>query len=654
MLISIFHATPNWDRLEQAGISMAGIDFVKRTLVIEPSERAQEAELLKHPWLTGESADFEKTADANAANDLDASQLSLADKVFSQDFEPTDDDYEDPRELKRSKIVQPTDEEAPIDLFGAVNPGHQGDSGSPRQWNGAQPAFQSNQPQNTRLFGEIGSSALRSSGVLGTNAYDALEVLADGSYDPSSEDNSYMYPESTSAEAVSFINPHSNETEFDPNNASAGQHNLQYPQLVPRSPFAGPAPSLLGTEALVGQMNMASPDSRTSGPSLDSNPMTPKTPRSREVSPARVGHTASNHVSKSPRAMRMDAREGRRAGAADDDTAATAAAPAPSAALEPAPAAEGLTELKQEVIVKSQGSGTASEGRSQDDGQQPRPSRENVSVFRTTLDSQGSLQDEYTTAGQNTGNDGHDLQEVQPAGPPATNHPPEAKEKEDSFTKPPICFGKLTPTAGSVPSQTIRLTSRNTTFGREAPKDFLHPNNTDFRIPKHALDILMHYPGIEEDIKKGKKNWHKDERLTAVVSTRTTRYVKINGIRMMRGKGCWEYAQLKTGDTVSIFEPPEGADMSKANSKSREYLNFHCEFFVGASKEARKPDEPVVLQTEKRKYEEDLARAEARRSRQASTAPPEDPGQRTSGCTADVADTRSRLGVQDDATSGVK
>lgn len=654
MLISIFHATPNWDRLEQAGISMAGINFVKRTLVIEPSERAQEAELLKHPWLTGNSAEFEEAADANPANDLDASQLSLADKALSQDFEPTDDDYEDPREFKRSKILQPTDEEAPIDLFSAVNPGHQGGSFSPHQGNGAQPAFQNNQPQNTRLFGEIGSSALRSSDVLGANAFNALEVLADGSYDPSSDDNSDMHLERNSAEAVSFINPHSNSTEFDPSSASAAQHDLQYPQLVPRSPFAGAAPSLLGTEALVGQMNMASPDSRTSGPSVDSNPMTPKTPHSREVSPARAGHAAFIHVSKSPRAMRMDAREGRKAGAADDDGATTPAAPATSAGLEPAPLAEGMTELRHEVIAKSQGSGTASEGRSQDDGQQACPSRENVSIFRTTLNSQGSLQDEYTTSGRNAAFDGHGLQEVRPAGPPATNHPPEAKEKEDSFAKPPICFGKLTPTVGSIPSQTIRLTSRNTTFGREAPKDFLHPNKTDFRIPKHALDILMHYPGIEEDIKQGKKDWHKDERLTAVVSTRTTRYVKINGIRMMRGKGCWEYTELKTGDTVSIFEPPEGADMSKANAKTREYLHLHSEFFVGASKEARKPDEPVVVRREKRKYDEDLARGEARRSRQASIAPAEDLGQTTSGGTADIADTRSRLGVQDDSMGGVK
>ena len=100
---------------------------------------------------------------------------------------------------------------------------------------------------------------------------------------------------------------------------------------------------------------------------------------------------------------------------------------------------------------------------------------------------------------------------------------------------------------------------------------------------------------------------------------------------------------------MSIFEPPEGMDMSHANAKAKEHLRFHCEFFIGASKEPRNPNEPVAIQEEQRKYDEDLAREQARRSPQASTAPPEIIAKGTSESAAGIADTRSRLGVQDDA-----
>ena len=184
--------------------------------------------------------------------------------------------------------------------------------------------------------------------------------------------------------------------------------------------------------------------------------------------------------------------------------------------------------------------------------------------------------------------------------------PKTSTDDSAAFAKPPIRFGNLIPTEGSIPTvPKIKITSRTTTYGRARQSTFVHANGLEYRIPRNAIDILMWYPGIEKDIEAG-KNWATNPNLTAIIATRTSRYIEVNNIRLITGKDCWLYGRLKTGDIISIFELVEGS-VAK-DEREKEFLRFRCEFFVGASKENRKDGDTFVVETEKEKYNQFVAR----------------------------------------------
>lgn len=157
-----------------SGVSQMGIDFVQNMLVIEPSRRATDAESLSHGWissLTGATNNVEE--DVTMTNDEDIldpieedideeliasqSQLNLnevLDDKLSDDSADASilDDF---RSSKRSR-VDPVDQEQHV---------------APSQ----RPALTS-VPSGPQLFGEIGNSALLSSGVFNYTAHAALDI----------------------------------------------------------------------------------------------------------------------------------------------------------------------------------------------------------------------------------------------------------------------------------------------------------------------------------------------------------------------------------------------------------------------------------------------------------------------------------------------
>lgn len=180
-------------------------------------------------------------------------------------------------------------------------------------------------------------------------------------------------------------------------------------------------------------------------------------------------------------------------------------------------------------------------------------------------------------------------------------------------SRSPIRFGNLISTKGSIPTvPKIKISSLATTYGRAKDSTFVHANGLEDRIPKNAIDIQMWYPGIEKDV-AACKDVASNPNLTALISTRTSRYIKVNNVRLMRGKDCWLYGRLKTGDIVSVFELVEGRCEGR---EEKEFLRFRCEFFVGASKEVRKDGEKFVVETEKEKYNQFVAK----KSRESSAA----------------------------------
>jgi hypothetical protein len=91
----------------------------------------------------------------------------------------------------------------------------------------------------------------------------------------------------------------------------------------------------------------------------------------------------------------------------------------------------------------------------------------------------------------------------------------------------------------------------------------VHANGQETRIPKNAIDIMMWYPGIEEDIAAG-ENWATNPKLTPIIFTRTSYSIKVNNVPLKTD--CPLYGRLKIGDIVSVFEFAEGS-IAKAKRK---------------------------------------------------------------------------------------
>lgn len=228
MLRVIMTTDPDYDRLRQAGISEAGIDFVSRLLNRDPHSRPNERECFQHPWIANvedvdeyEDDDIQPDDFGGALSDigediegeLDASQLLL------------DEDAEEPDSSEGNQLTQskrPRIDNPPADIRYPSLPALE----TP---NNIQPG-----PENTpkRLFGEITPAALPSSHALGVGA--SMEAY-DG--------DDYNVRDFYSSAGESMIS-----------DASSLNSILSLPEF----PFGGSAPSLMGAENQVRQLKMNS------------------------------------------------------------------------------------------------------------------------------------------------------------------------------------------------------------------------------------------------------------------------------------------------------------------------------------------------------------------------------------------------------------
>ncbi|KAL2808564.1 kinase-like domain-containing protein [Aspergillus granulosus] len=222
MLRTIMTTEPNYNILRSAGVSEAGVDFVSKLLNRDPLLRPKERECLEHPWII-DVPDLDEYEDdmissssdglsdiGEDAEELDASQLSLEENPdFEAELAQHDSDL---AQSKRPRIESPT-----------------GDIRYP-----SLPNIEISQdPQQSaprRLFGEIASSALRSSHALG----DGMDAFEDRNF----SDHNFVSStgESMISDGMSFNSVLS----------------------LPENSVAGSALSLLGAENLVRQLNMNS------------------------------------------------------------------------------------------------------------------------------------------------------------------------------------------------------------------------------------------------------------------------------------------------------------------------------------------------------------------------------------------------------------
>jgi len=657
-LVTVMTIPVNYERLIMVGNSQEAAAFISRMLVLDPRGRAREAELKAHPWLSSKPNILDPKVTMDELVELNASQLSLADNAVGRDDDlEYDDEVEDttadPRDLKRSRTAGwfgEEDEDLP-DLYG--NRGQGPTEHLPRSYfecDANQPLPDLSGPPPPRLFGEIGNSALQSSGVLGQNANAALEVTMEGSSDDEYAEGSFQSQFIGVSEHPSAgypILPHTAVNTTQRSEEGMTQHNTQYSQTLSRPTNNSGDPSLLGTEALVGQLNMAS---QRSGASVASKVASPKTPMTHEFSPAfttpkrpsQVVETAqedsamkrakTDRPSSSPRTERrsVDPPADTRSSAskfsgktaindavARKEDSVTGVNPS-SASQDSNGPPRGLSDKKHSAAAKASinaraddtTTGANSMNVSQDsnsddhqDGQQSRdPGQSAASAPNTTPNSQEPPHPSTTTsmAAPNPSST-HRLPSTRSSLTPSIDLLPPPVPSPDGFIKPSTCkFGTLFPTRGSIKTvPKIKITTMGTTFGRASDNKFIHPNPFEARVPKGAFDLQLWYPGMEKDLETG-VDWTLNPALSCFISTRTSKYIKVNGVRLMKGTNCWLYGKLRSGDIISVFEPPEG---QAASSKTdNEFLTFSCEFYVGGSRAHRKGegDRFVVLQEKKK------------------------------------------------------
>ena len=666
MLWAVMHKPVNWERLRMVGVSRLGVDFLNRMLVTDPSERAPDDELLDHPWIRvaegpADAGDLTLSDPADRLN-AHASQLSIGGEDEITTEGRVGDTTEDPRASKRTRSWVP---DFTRNVWGetasmVARNQQQADSSDqlPRDLNGPPPPVQAHtvdQPQAGRLFGEIGESALASSGALGAEGNRALHVQEHGagSYDISSDG---LYDDSRvgSPEGANAANVSNNHADHQANNNSGTTHDsFQHSQRAPGLIHGEGAPSLLGTEALVGRLNMTSNESGASTRVDKGKPATPEFSKDRDFQPLAKRDSQNmlapntEGASTLPKTTVVERPSGESTSIFDGHS------PARLMSIE---------DLKQKSMSPMAGPGSkgSSYGRGEDGQQSRGADKSNYELPTTAFNSRDSSQQFEADDDIMMGDGGDSEDEVSrleealaaakakkaakaasraPLGfvsggsprptssradpaspahqpisgtinPDAAAHPTPAAVT--SFVKPPLRFGNLQPTKGSIHTVSIYITDRLTTYGRHADSTFVHPDPKEDRVPKQALDIQMWYPGIEADIEAGKRNWESNPKLEAILRTRASRYVLVNGVKLRKGNQEYLWGKLRTGDIITVIEPSSHA----TTLREKEYLRYRCEFFIGLSKNVRQPGEKFVVEVEKDKYKI----AEARKSRENTAA----------------------------------
>jgi serine/threonine protein kinase len=245
--------------LRRRGVSPECIDLLTRMLQIDPAMRPTNRECLNHPWLRDGAI---VPADPTLQSIIEEDESEEAEQQLSQ------------LNLDQG-LPESDDEEGDIlsddELLNLVAPKRvRADPQFPRNQmrdhdSNVYPSYHSEQPINEgesfalmpasgrpRLFGEIGHSALQSSGILHNHANVALS------------------PEEVPRSSPRGAMPDTSHT--------VGGANLQASTVHAQLDGGFSSPSLLGAESMVRELNMESPHSPVSQTQSPHMPATPRTP----------------------------------------------------------------------------------------------------------------------------------------------------------------------------------------------------------------------------------------------------------------------------------------------------------------------------------------------------------------------------------------
>lgn len=503
--------------LRKEGISEAGIDLVSRLLNRDPHSRPKERECFAHSWIA-DVVDVDEYEDdpcysdgleelpvigEDPAEELDASQLSLNDNSGAND---SGDEYEI-AQSKRPRIGSP-----PTNIRYPSLP----------DFESIQEPQSNYKPSPNRLFGEITPSVLQSSNVLG-----AAPVAF--------EDDGLSFADLISSTGESIV---------------SGGNSINSVLSLPENPFGGSAPSLMGAENMVGQLNMNTtwhPGTPTDHPPVGTPVRRPSPGDLKESTGNRDSQTneKANSIDATPKASRFNRRINLR-----------------------------MPDIDQENY-KGDSNG---KNNGRHDNFETIPGQIFDIELATTLDAQN-------------GREG-----PREARPRIAEHSRESGGLEmpqvvtsSQFSKPRPVLGKLSTMPGSIANMVIRLEDRMTSWGRGPRTTVRYPDEMDSRIPLYALEITFWAPGLEAKITSG-EDWLKVPGVMAILSTKTREHIWVNDTKLWRGsRGAngeeFHFGKLYSGDIITVYRDHQ------------QFVKFQCEFFHGDSARARPENEkPFIVQ----------------------------------------------------------
>jgi serine/threonine protein kinase len=554
MLSNIMTKSIDFSPLEEQFVSGECLDFIMRLLERVPHNRLTESQCLKHPWIRdvpdvveyldeGPSPDIFRRA-LEAVQEINEDHLDvemiqeLEQLTQGQQKIDVDSSLSPKRPLKKPRwSLEPEDTTEKVVYPELPDPD--------ASWRpDPEPKAQAG-----RLFGEITPAAQKSSGIFGM--------------EPPSAPSTGIPELRRGVEQISVNDARSLEDHAGP----ATEEMFVQPAVtrLAHERSRGSATSLLGAEAQIGQLNVASPAAE--GSDVDTpetnNPVTPKT---RDLSP-------SNSISK-PAEIDQPLIQPNELGKFNRTVDLNLVNNAAAYAAEVAAREASRAEIKRKAET-FQAAGETRQGPS-------------VDVARTIDVVTGQpRRDLLTEKHENLQH--RMISTVQP--------------EKNGFARPPRRYGKLISTPESYANITIPLEVCDTFWGRHPTCNVQYPDVKDTRIPKWALKVWFWAEGLDQHVKNGGE-WTEYPNIYTIIATSARNGISVNGIRLAQTSEDGQaalYGKLYRGDVITVYEQNGDANV----------LKFNVEILFGQGArtrpEAEKPFK--ILREEKRfkQYREQLS-----------------------------------------------
>ena len=549
MLKKILETPLDVSPLQRLGIEDTAIDLISKMLTKNPLNRPTDMECLQHAWLTNFSnpegiftyrehdlgAIAEEDEIANGEGSSNAfSQLSIREghamagaehEIYGDDdevdFDDDDLDFLDPRASKRIKPDQLIPRNQMRDqselLSSSIDEDEPMDFAAPAEDNALRRTPRVQRPG--RLFGEIGSSMLQGPGQ--------LKPREDETHDSTPRST----PGDTSKEDEEWTGPGIPQLDGEVGDAAA---------------------SLLGAEAMVGRLQVHSPESAVSPAN---EPQTPRTPdvtadsSQGEDTQKPVLRESQDLTPKPPIVTKFNRRISIPISASifyDENEPSTHS-------LEYASKMSGHDFVSEASSAQSNlnGSGLAS-------------------IPPTMIQSLQQIASDRRASST----------------PPSLPSIPMNVPAEYLDPRPQL--GLLVSTTDSVAPIFLRIENRQESWGRDPANTIVHPDSNDIRIGKRAIMIWHHAMGIERKSKTG-TDWIDMPGLYTCITTSSSNGVSVNGTKLMatNAEGGFLMGRIHTGDVVTIFN-------NRRKEGGFECLKFVCTFYHGEGAKPRTAPFEVV------------------------------------------------------------